>query len=317
MFSRVLVGDDGRSGGRDAAALAEQLADPRTHPELAHVHPPVGSELHRVALSRSVDLLVVGSASHPLAGVVLPSDHARAALNGAPCAVAIAPMGYATHPGQIATIGVADNGSPESTTALAAARELAARDGLTITALSVVDLPSLEPTPSPPTPRFARDSTRSGTVSQQKASRARPSTAMSARRSSSSASTSICCSSAPAATGRWAAFSSGVRPTTWRATPAARCWCCHELGMKSGRVKRPAVPANAIMRIRASRIVHHARTRAGFTATLFIEPGAQRRLRANRGQSVGAVSAYRLHPGGGGSRVRPLARERDLERLGV
>jgi nucleotide-binding universal stress UspA family protein len=147
MFSRVLVGDDGRSGGRDAAALAEQLADPSTHPELAHVHPPVGSELHRVAHSRSVDLLVVGSASHPRAGVALPSDHARAALNGAPCAVAIAPIGYATHPGQIATIGVADNGSPESTTALAAARELAARDGLTITALSVVDLPSLEPTP--------------------------------------------------------------------------------------------------------------------------------------------------------------------------
>jgi nucleotide-binding universal stress UspA family protein len=61
--------------------------------------------------------------------------------------VAIAPIGYATDPGQIATIGVADNGSPESKTALAAARELAARDGLTITALSVVDLPSLEPTP--------------------------------------------------------------------------------------------------------------------------------------------------------------------------
>jgi nucleotide-binding universal stress UspA family protein len=129
MFSRVLVGDDSQSGGRDAVALAERLIDPGKRPELAHVHPPVGSELHRVAQARSVDLLVVGSASHPRAGVALPSDHARAVLNCVPCAVAIAPIGYATDPGQIATIGVADNGSPESKTALAAARELAARDG--------------------------------------------------------------------------------------------------------------------------------------------------------------------------------------------
>jgi len=41
-------------------------------------------------------------------------DHARAALNGAPCAVAIASLGLAEHPTPIAKVGVAYDRSPES-----------------------------------------------------------------------------------------------------------------------------------------------------------------------------------------------------------
>ena len=57
------------------------------------------------------------------------SDHTRTALNGAPCAVAVASRGYAEHHTAISDVGVAYNGSPESTAALAVARQLAARTG--------------------------------------------------------------------------------------------------------------------------------------------------------------------------------------------
>ena len=73
-----------------------------------------------------------------------------AALNGAPCAVAIAPMGYAATAHQLSSIGVGYDGSRESEHGLAAARELARRYGSTIKVLSVVSLqsiPSGEPTP--------------------------------------------------------------------------------------------------------------------------------------------------------------------------
>jgi nucleotide-binding universal stress UspA family protein len=109
--------------------------------------PSVGSGLHRLAEAHAVGLLVVGSTSHSPIGRVLLGDHARAALNGAPWAVAIAPAGYATQARALHAVGVAYNGSIESEAALAAARELAAREGLKISALSVVELPSLEPTP--------------------------------------------------------------------------------------------------------------------------------------------------------------------------
>jgi nucleotide-binding universal stress UspA family protein len=70
-------------------------------------------------------------------------DDTRAALNGAPCAVAISPHGYAEHPTQIKKVGVAYNGSPESTAALAQARDIAAATGATLYALEVVSIPSV------------------------------------------------------------------------------------------------------------------------------------------------------------------------------
>jgi hypothetical protein len=49
-------------------------------------------------------------------------DDTRSALNGAPCAVAIAVRGYAEHPRPLVTIGVGYNDTPESEAALALAR---------------------------------------------------------------------------------------------------------------------------------------------------------------------------------------------------
>ena len=106
--------------------------------------PSVGRGLHALAETHDADLVVVGSHSRGLAGRVLVGDDTRASLNGASCAVAVAPRGYvAVAPaGGFATVGVGYDFSAESQAALAAARELAARDHSRIRALYVVSLPT-------------------------------------------------------------------------------------------------------------------------------------------------------------------------------
>jgi nucleotide-binding universal stress UspA family protein len=181
MFRRVLVGVDGGPGGRDAIALAAQLAAPDAVITLAHVYGPdlavggsgsmavvsergraealleqerdsasldaqllvfpghrVGRGLHVLAERLRADLLVVGSTEHGLFGRVLIGDDTRAALSGAPCAVAIASRGYRHPPHTFDTFGVGYDGSLESKVALAAARDLAAQHGGTTLALQVV-----------------------------------------------------------------------------------------------------------------------------------------------------------------------------------
>lgn len=186
MFTNVLVGVDGRPGGRDAIALARQLAEPAPQLTLAHVYGgawmigraaalilaagadyseqllareaaataapedlvswpsrSVGRGLHELAELKAIDLLVVGSTRRGIVETVLTGDHTVASLNGASCAVAIAPTGYAEHERRLDKLGVGDDGSEESEQALQAARELAARHGSTISALSVVSLQSI------------------------------------------------------------------------------------------------------------------------------------------------------------------------------
>ena len=193
MFEKVAVGVDGRQGGRDAIALAEELAAPDAAITLAHVYgggsmggraaalampleveaserllareqtdaalqadtvlvyeSSVGRGLHELAEQRAADLLVVGSCHRgPLGRAFLGGDTSRA-LNGAPCAVAIAPTGYTATSHRPSTLGIGYDGSPESEQALFAARELAVRAGSTMKVLSVVALQSIpygEPVP--------------------------------------------------------------------------------------------------------------------------------------------------------------------------
>lgn len=101
----------------------------------------VGRGLHRLAEERGADLLVVGSSRRGFWGRVLLGDDMRASLSGAPCAVAIAPHGYAQQAGPIAAIGVAYNGSPESEAALGCARGIAAEYGAQVNVLQVAGLP--------------------------------------------------------------------------------------------------------------------------------------------------------------------------------
>jgi nucleotide-binding universal stress UspA family protein len=101
-----------------------------------------GRGLHQQAEEQGADLLVVGSCAHGAFGRAMLGDNTRAALNGAPCAVAIASAGYADHPTPIAKVGVGYNGSPESKAALAVARKLAAATRALVYALEVVSIPT-------------------------------------------------------------------------------------------------------------------------------------------------------------------------------
>jgi len=184
MFDKVLVGIDGRQGGRDATALAQRLAPAGGRITLAHVYggptaggraaalarplalesaerllkraarecdlpvdtatvceSSVGRGLHALAERRRAELLVVGSCHRGMLGRVLLGDDTARSLNGAPCAVAVAPHGYAASaPQRLARIGVGWDGSPESALAVHVARGLAARHESTISALAVVSL---------------------------------------------------------------------------------------------------------------------------------------------------------------------------------
>jgi nucleotide-binding universal stress UspA family protein len=177
MFKNVLVGVDGKPNGSDAVALAFSLTDPDGKLTLAHVRIGPGFEaeepeaskellereragrdlnaelisicsespgrgLHQQAEKQNADLIVVGSTSHGLLGRAMLGDDTRGALNGAPCAVAIASRAYAQHPHPLTNVGVGYNASPESDTALAMAHVLAIPTGAAVHALEVVSIPT-------------------------------------------------------------------------------------------------------------------------------------------------------------------------------
>ena len=185
MFEHIVVGVDGREGGRDAVALARLLVTLGGKLALAHVvardahayggtsgapeasdegraeglleavrretgveanlrwygASSVGRGLHELCEVIGADLLVVGSSRRGLLGRVLIGDDTSAALNGAPCAIAIAPSNYSPPPGT-REIGVGYDGSPESEHALSVARTLAVAWAAKLSALEAVSVPS-------------------------------------------------------------------------------------------------------------------------------------------------------------------------------
>jgi nucleotide-binding universal stress UspA family protein len=102
----------------------------------------VGRGLRVLADESDVDLLVVGSTRRGIFGRVLTGDGTQEAINGARCAVAVAPAGYARHPNPFTSVGVAYNGSTESECALDVARTLAAAHGAQVSAMEVVNFPT-------------------------------------------------------------------------------------------------------------------------------------------------------------------------------
>jgi nucleotide-binding universal stress UspA family protein len=120
-----------------AAVRADVTATP-----LTSVARSVGRGLHELAEREHCDLLVVGSSGRAFFDRVVIGDDTRDALNGAPCAVAIAPSGYARHAAQLREIGVAYDGSPESEDALATARALAAARSARVSAFEAVNIPA-------------------------------------------------------------------------------------------------------------------------------------------------------------------------------
>jgi nucleotide-binding universal stress UspA family protein len=110
--------------------------------EVARIQAPsVRQGLHDFAKARTADLMVIGAGVHdPLAHMFL-GDEARQVLDGAPCAVAVAPHGYAAKSHEVKVIGVAYDGSAESERALAQARELAAERHAVVSAFEAVHAP--------------------------------------------------------------------------------------------------------------------------------------------------------------------------------
>jgi nucleotide-binding universal stress UspA family protein len=141
-----------RYGSDDFAALARQDSLELLASEAGTLDFPVqratlgatsvGAGLHHLAQEHNADLLVVGSCGRGVAGRLMFGDDMRASLDGAPCAVAVAPRGYAEHPGGFASIGVAYDGRSESKAALALARELAHQHDSRIAAITAVHIPA-------------------------------------------------------------------------------------------------------------------------------------------------------------------------------
>jgi nucleotide-binding universal stress UspA family protein len=127
---------------RTLRQLEEVARDAQIHAQVKYVlSSSTGRGLHELAEREGADLLVVGSSRRGLLGRVLLGDETRDALNGAPCAVAVAPNGHADQLGVIREIGVAYDESPESEHALDTARQLAAELGARVSAIEVISLP--------------------------------------------------------------------------------------------------------------------------------------------------------------------------------
>jgi nucleotide-binding universal stress UspA family protein len=173
MRRKIIVGYDGSDGGRDALALGRRLAratgagmlvanvyrspgnpDLKRGAQRVLAQAPAGERarvravsassaargLHDLAEELEAALIVVGSTHRHGVGVVVPGTTAEQVLQGAPCAVAVAPAGYATHaadrPGRVA-VGI--DGSPGSLVALAGAVVLARALGAQLRVIAAVE----------------------------------------------------------------------------------------------------------------------------------------------------------------------------------
>jgi nucleotide-binding universal stress UspA family protein len=123
--------------------LETRRADTGVEAEIAwYGSPSVGRGLHELAEVTGAELLVIGSSRRGLLGRALIGDDTRDALNGAPCAVAIAPAGYSREPALVREVGVGYDGSPESYRALELARVVAAEHHARLSAFQAVSTPA-------------------------------------------------------------------------------------------------------------------------------------------------------------------------------
>jgi nucleotide-binding universal stress UspA family protein len=99
--------------------------------------------LTELAESERADLLVVGSSRRSASGQIWLERTAGRLLQGAPCAVAVAPADVRDNE-TFHHIGIAFDGSPEAITALAAGYTLAARTGAAVTLFyALTDVPAV------------------------------------------------------------------------------------------------------------------------------------------------------------------------------
>jgi nucleotide-binding universal stress UspA family protein len=131
-----------RAARERSAPLFERAADQVAPLELETrtlVGDSPGHALHQLAESEDAILITVGSAHRGVFRRVLLGSVGEALLSGTPCAVAVAPAGYAARPGRgLTRLGVGVDGSAESQSAIEAAGSLAERLGASLAVIAVV-----------------------------------------------------------------------------------------------------------------------------------------------------------------------------------
>jgi nucleotide-binding universal stress UspA family protein len=152
MAGTVLVGYLDTERGRDALALGRILAKARGA-ELRIVTAPEGAALAAEAREQGADLVVLGSTHRGPLGRIVPGTTMENLLGGAPCAVAVAPPGFADRAdGEsvwqpldghgddtgMRVIGVAYDGSPAARAALESATEMARDNASALRVYTVV-----------------------------------------------------------------------------------------------------------------------------------------------------------------------------------
>ena len=178
MFSRILVGIDDETRGRDAVALARKLGSRGTEFIFAHVYPAVpaatalfdeeqvkqayrllaavvaesglradvrftgsasvGAGLCALADDTEADLLVVGVTGRSRVVRALLGNPTAGTLTRAGCLVAVAPEGYAEADAEIRKVAVAYDGTGASDSALDFACELAGSTNAALSTFEVV-----------------------------------------------------------------------------------------------------------------------------------------------------------------------------------
>ncbi|HEU4976163.1 MAG TPA: universal stress protein [Baekduia sp.] len=126
---------------RDLDALAAAVPGDVGHATLLHASSSVVRGLRELAESHDADALVLGPSHRGPVGRVVHGDTTAALLHGAPCAVAVAPRGWARagrHLGE-RVVGVAWDDGPEARIALDAAARIAERTGAELKLISVVE----------------------------------------------------------------------------------------------------------------------------------------------------------------------------------
>jgi nucleotide-binding universal stress UspA family protein len=96
--------------------------------------------LYELALERDAALVVLGSVHRGTLNRVVPGSVATKLLHGAPCPVAVAPVGYAQGaPHELQTVAAAFDGNEESAAAVELAARLAVAAGAALRVVAVVD----------------------------------------------------------------------------------------------------------------------------------------------------------------------------------
>ena len=119
----------------------DQLRD--LEPETRAIASPSAAEaLHELAETEGAQILVLGSSHRGPVGRTLAGSVGESLMHDAPCAIAIAPRGYATSETErLQRIGVAFDGSPEAWAALETAIGIAEVCHARLTVLAVADYP--------------------------------------------------------------------------------------------------------------------------------------------------------------------------------